>query len=197
MHPTRFVCWVICFQVATFDDIKAGYEPKTEELKALVYRYIVDHTMEAEQKCVATQMSAERGVKIYGERAIKALLKDFAQLNEMDTFKLPHVPSLSTEQQMLALRLIDLSKENRDGNLKGRTCVDGRPQMKNISKEEAASPTFSNKALMACMVISAHEGREVATAGIRGGYLHADMDDLLDTHSTSYIIRTEALGLLT
>ena len=77
------------------------------------------------------------------------------------------------------LRLINLIKEKRDKSLKGRTCVDGRPQREYINKEDASSPTVSNKAFMLCLIAAAHEGRDVATADVRGAYLHAEMDDFV------------------
>ena len=45
-----------------------------------------------------------------------------------------------------ALCAVNLIKENRNGIIKGRTCVDGRPQRRYITPEEASAPTVSLEA---------------------------------------------------
>ena len=55
----------------------------------------------------------------------------------------------------------------------------GRPQRSYTSKEESASPTCSNDALMIVLIQAAREGRNIHTAYVRGAYLHAEMDDFL------------------
>ena len=95
-----------------------------EELKGLVYKFMVDHAMNEAKACM-TQMSAEKGFKVFGEQAVDALMKEFAQLDDMDTFKPLDANSMTAEQRQTALRLINLIKEKRDKSLKGRTCVDG------------------------------------------------------------------------
>ena len=119
---------------------------------------------------IVTQMMAEKGIKKHGERVIKALLKEFAQLNDFNTFNPLDPTSLSPQLNCEAFRTINLIKEKQGG------CVDGRPQQKEISKEESTSPTCSNEALMLTMVIAAHEGSDVATANIQRAYLHIKMD---------------------
>ena len=55
--------------------------------------------------------------------------------------------------------------------------ADGRSQRSLYTKEETASPTVSNDALMLSIMIDAKEGRDVATADVAGAYLHADLED--------------------
>ena len=45
------------------------------------------------------------------------------------------------------------------------------------TKEETASSTVSNDALMLTMLVDAWESRDVGSADVSGAYLHADMDD--------------------
>ena len=52
--PTRHT------QLPTFDDSKSGYKPTTDEMKPIVYCYVVNHTMEVEQNCAAAQRSADK-----------------------------------------------------------------------------------------------------------------------------------------
>ena len=131
------------------------------------------------QYLVNTQMSATKGIKLHGERAVEALLKEFAQLDNMNTFRPIKADSISKQERSKALRLINLIKEKRDGTLKGRTCADGRSQRSYISKEEAASPACSNEALMITMVVAAYENRKHATCDVTSAYLHADQDDFV------------------
>ena len=57
--------------------------------------------------------------------------------------------------------------------------MDGRPQQSYISKEESASPTCSNNALMLVVIQAAHKGRKIRTADVSGAFLHAEMDDFV------------------
>ena len=85
---------------------------------------------------------------------------------------------MKSEERRKVLRLINL-KEKRGGTIKGRTCVDGRPQQSYISKDEAVSPTCSNGAVLLTLVIAAYEKRKIATCDIAGVYLHAKMDEFI------------------
>ena len=64
------------------------------------------------------------------------------------------------------MRIITVIKEKQSGVLKGRSCVDGRPQQAYISKEEAASPTTALESLLIIFLIDAWEGRDVATTDV-------------------------------
>ena len=87
------------------------------------------------------------------------------------------VAELSRKQKRMALRAINLIKEKRCGKLKGRTVADGSAQRDLYTKDETASPTISNDALMLTLLVDAWENMDVATADVSGAYLHADMDD--------------------
>ena len=124
-------------------------------------------------------MNTTKGIKLHGECAVEALLKEFAQLGNMNTFKPIKADSMTKQERCKALQLINLIKEKRDGTIKGCTCVDGRSQRSYISKEKAASPTCSIDALMISLVIAAYKNRKLATCDVTGVYLHADMDDFV------------------
>ena len=97
----------------------------------------------------------------------------------MKTFRPRHKRELTREQLSKAMRIITVIKEKRNGVLKGRSCVDGRPQRAYISKEEAASPTTSLDSLLITLLIDAWEKRDVATADVVGAYLNAYMEDFV------------------
>jgi hypothetical protein len=69
---------------------------------------------------------AKASLKKHGERAWKALLKELRQLKDLDVFKAVHMSTLTEKQKREALREITVLKEKRGGELKGRTCADGR-----------------------------------------------------------------------
>jgi hypothetical protein len=55
--------------------------------------------------------------------------------------------------------------------------ANGRGQRNLYTKEETSSPTVSTDALLISTIIDATEHRDVATADVRGAYLHAKMVD--------------------
>ena len=103
--------------LSTFDEVRAGYNPSIGELLGMTYQYLVN-----------TQMNTTKGIKLHGECAIEAILKKFAQLGNMNTFKPIKADSISKQERRKALRPIYLIKEKCDGTLKGRTCAEGRSQ---------------------------------------------------------------------
>ena len=86
---------------------------------------------------------------------------------------------MTTKQKRGALRAINLIKKKRDGQLKGRTVADGRPQRSLYDKSETACLTVSTDALVLSIIIDAHEKRDVGTADVAGAYLKTDMDDIV------------------
>ena len=72
-----------------------------------------------------TQMSANEGLKRFGEKAADALIKEWKQLDELDVFEGMFFNQLTSEDRSKALRLVQLIKEKRCGKIKGRTCADG------------------------------------------------------------------------
>ena len=126
-----------------------------------------------------TQMSAKKGIKKHEEVAINAILKEYAQLHDLDVFKPRHKDELTAQQLSECLRLITLIKEKRTGTIKGRACADGRPQRKTIPKEEATAPTVSLESLIMTLMVDANEDRDVATADVAGAFLKGDMEDFV------------------
>ena len=125
-----------------------------------------------------TQISASKGINLFGDRAITAVLGEFAQLNDMKVVE-PLNPNILTPQQKRdALRTVCLLKEKRSGALEDRTCADGSKQHKYVEKEDSSSPTVSTEASITTMVIDVYEGRDVATADVVGAYLYAIVDEL-------------------
>ena len=79
---------------------------------------------------VLTQMSAKKGIKLYGHRAVAAMFKELKQLNDGakpgNPVVIPTCPDkLSSREKSEALEAVNLIKMKRDGNIKGRTCANG------------------------------------------------------------------------
>jgi hypothetical protein len=73
-----------------------------------------------------TQYSLKKGLKKFKEVGEEAVPKELLQLHMRDTFKPQNAKELSTDQKKGALESLMFLKEKRDGNIKGRTCADGR-----------------------------------------------------------------------
>ena len=126
-----------------------------------------------------TQMPALKGFKLFGERAVAAMVKELKQLEHgpMPGKKVivPINPdTLTYEQKRRALNAINLIKKKRDGTIKGRTCADGSKQHRYLKEDEdISSPTLALESLLITLVIDVYEGRDVAFFDIPGAYLHA------------------------
>jgi hypothetical protein len=107
------------------------------------------------------------------------MMQEFAQLEALDVYDAINPRTLTTKQKRGALRAINLIKKKRDGQLKGRTVADGRPQQSLYDKSETACLTVSTDALVLSIIIDAHEKRDVGTADVAGAYLKTDMDDFV------------------
>jgi len=124
-----------------------------------------------------TQMHAKKGIRVYGDRALKAMSEEYSQLESLGVFQPIHTRTLNVDQRRSALNVIDLIKEKRCGRIKGRTVVDGRGQRGTYSKAETSSSALTLEAFVATLAVDAVETRDVATADIAGAYLKADQPD--------------------
>ena len=123
------------------------------------------------------QLSVREGIRRFGQQAIDAVLKEYAQLHDMHTFNLEDPKKLTRQQKRRALNLITKIKKKCCGRVKAKGCADGRKQRLWINKEEVSSPTVQLESLIITALIDALEGRDVATADITGAYLIANMKD--------------------
>jgi hypothetical protein len=101
-----------------------------------------------------TQMSATKGIKLHGQKAIDALMVEFQQLHDMNVFEGMDPTLLSARQKRSALRAINLIKEKRCGRMKGRSVADGSTERERYAGVNTSSPTVSTNALMMSMLIN-------------------------------------------
>lgn len=128
-----------------------------------------------------TQMHASRGIKLFGERAVAALIKEFKQLVDGAMEGKPVVApiepcDITPEMKRKALRAVNLIKEKRTLELKGRCCADGSKQKQYLAADESiSSPTLLLEGLLTSLMIDVAEGRQIAISDIAGAFLHPEM----------------------
>ena len=127
----------------SFADIKGGCDYSLDELRHTTRNYM------------ATQIMYEKAATILRQPAEEAILIEYTQLLHWDTFAPKFQHDLSYEERKSLPRPFDFVKVKRDGRVKGRSCLDGRPQLNWISKEESMSPTMTNEAFK---ISSNHSG---------------------------------------
>ena len=80
-----------------------------------------------------SQMSANAGIKKFGDRALAAVVNEYKQLNEgvmpgKPVFGRINHGDTTIEERKRALEAVNLIKKKRCGKIKGRTCADGSKQ---------------------------------------------------------------------
>ena len=151
----------------SFTDIKGVCDYSLDELRHATHNYLV------------VQMMYEKAATIVGQPAEEAMLIEYTQLLDRDTFAAEFQHDLSYEDWKSLLRPLDFVKVKRDGRVKGRSCLGGRQQREWISKEKSTSPTMTNEGLQVILIRAAKEKRHVVTADTAGAYLNTEMDDVV------------------
>ena len=76
-----------------------------------------------------TQYIMKQGMKIFGEKLGKiSVNKELENLCVQDVFGELDYDSLTPEQIRMALNVLMFMTQKRDGSIKSRGCIDGRPQ---------------------------------------------------------------------
>ena len=125
------------------------------------------------------QLSAKRGINIFGEPAVQALLKEFVQFSDLNVFKGIDPETLTKEQKREALRGLSTIKLKRSKELKGRVVTDDGPQRLKYDKSQQSSSTCHQDIIMMSLLIDAMEKRCVGTGDVPGVYLHAHIKDFI------------------
>ena len=135
------------------------------------------HTEHAEAY-VTAQMSAKKGLNVFGQQGADAQMKELRQLVSMKVM-MSGVEShkLTKEQKHKSLKYLMFLKEKRYGHIKDCGCANGRKQRLCKTKEENTSPTVSLKAVLLSCMIDAMQGCDVATLDIPGVFMQAMIDE--------------------
>jgi hypothetical protein len=175
----------------TFDG-KSYSHTKQRQFLMMKEKYDINHDMDSYQSIahnvMFTQMSAKKGIKLFGESAVAAMFKEFHQMDQgpmpgKPVFG-PQDPTLLTPlQKKKTLEAVNLIKEKRCGTIKGRSCAGGSKQRKYLKSDESTySPTCSTEALMTTLVIDATEKRDIAICDIPGAYLQTALPPDKEIH---------------
>jgi len=125
------------------------------------------------------QMTAKKGLKIFGDRGKEALMRELQQLLYRSVMHPVSAKSLTIEQKKAALSYLMFLKEKRSGEVKGRGCADGRKQRVYKTKDETHSPTVSTEAMFITDIFDALEERDVAIVDIPGAFMQVEIDELI------------------
>lgn len=130
-------------------------EHKFEELKEKLFFIAVSACF--------TQMTATKGIKLFGDMVILAIYKEYKQFMDLNVLGALDLDQLTNHQKRAALRAINIIKLKQNGKIKARTCTDGgSTQREFVPKEEASSPTLFLESQKALLLINTFEGRNVA-----------------------------------
>ena len=125
---------------------------------------------------ILTQHHVSKGLKVFGDQGVQAVLKEIRQLHDRMVIDPTDSKLLTREEKEASLQYLMFLKEKRCGKIKGRGCADGRKQRVYMSKEDSSSPTVSTEALFLTCLIDAMEKRDVATVDIPGAFMQSDME---------------------
>ena len=130
---------------------------------------------------ILTQYYVSKGLKIFGDKGVQAVLKELNQLHERMVMEPVDADKLSPGQKRAALQYLMFLKEKRCGRIKGRGCADGRKQRLYMDKDQVSAPTVATESLLLTCLIDAMERRKVVTVDIPGAFMQSDMEGE-DTH---------------
>ena len=107
---------------------------------------------------IMAQLSMKAAIKMWGERARYAILKEMKQLHWHISYKPKHWNDLSKKQKHQISESHIFVEEKRDGTIKARKVIGGNKQQDYITKEDVSSPTVMAEAVMLTCVIDACTG---------------------------------------
>ena len=119
-----------------------------EHHEVVMVSAVVDYYSALDASQNTQQYGVKKGIEIFGEEGVDAVLKELHQLNDLEVVSAIHPSKMTREEVKRALPYLMFLKRKRSGLVKGRGCADGRSQREFISKEEASSPTVSLYALI-------------------------------------------------
>jgi hypothetical protein len=126
-----------------------------------------------------TQYSVKKGLKVFGQAGVDAVVKEMRQLDERKVMEPRNAALLTRGEKRDSLQYLMFLKQKRCGRIKGRGCADGRKQRAWKTKEESSAPTVAIESLFLSATMDAKERRDVATADIPGAFMQADIDEVV------------------
>ena len=90
----------------------------------LMYEGLVDEI----HAFLTPQMTAKKGLKVFGEKGALAIIKELDQLIQRKVMRARRAGEMTRSQKENSLKYLMFLKEKRCGKIKGRGCADGRKQ---------------------------------------------------------------------
>ena len=103
------------------------------------------------------------------------MFKEYKQLDDLSVLGRLDPYSLTYDQKHNALIAVNLIMIKREGKCKGHTCANRSTQMNYVPRDEASSPKLYLEAIMAILLINAHEEHGTVIFDVPGAYIHAKM----------------------
>jgi hypothetical protein len=116
----------------------------------LVARSIQDITMNVNKyrASFAQQYMLQKGLKVFGNKGHKALMKEINQLHKRTCFALLKEKEMKDSERKKAQMALMFLTEKRDKSMKGRMVYNGKPTRESLSQEDAASPTAALESIL-------------------------------------------------
>ena len=89
------------------------------------------------------------------------LFKKYKQFDDLKVCSWGDSKLLSKNEKNDAIDAINLFKLKRNESIKGRTCVNGKPQKRYIYESETSFPTIALESLITFFWIESYENRDV------------------------------------
>ena len=118
-----------------------------------------------------TQHMLHKGLKIFGERGVKAISKEVGQLHDRTCFQLISIKSMNANERRRAQVALSYLGEKGNGDLKGRVVSNGKPTREHLGKEDSASPAASVESAFLTCIADAHEERDVMSADAPNAFI--------------------------
>lgn len=141
--------------------------------------HLLGRGFENEFLFLTAQMSAKKGLKLFGQLGADAISAELQQLHYRQVIKPLMKGDLTREEKSACLHYLMYLKQKRCGKIKARGCADGRKQRLWKTKEETTSPTVRTESVFLSAIIDAYENRNVITCDIPGAFMQADIDEVV------------------
>jgi hypothetical protein len=137
-----------------------------------------------------TNLSIPRGIKLYGDEAVKSIESELSQLHNKKAWKPIKFMDISINLRSKVVNSILFLKRKKDGRLKSRLVADGRTQERSTDVD-ISSPTVVTEHLFYTLGVDATEERRVVIGDVEGAYIEADM-----TGTVIMVLRRQLASIL-
>jgi len=126
------------------------------------------------------QMSAKKGLKMFGEPGAAAILSELQQMHDYNVVEPVLAHELTREEKIRALHYRMYLCQKRCSRIKARGCADGRVQRLWKEPGPVSSPTVRTESVFISLSIDASERRYVIVCDIPGAFfMQARIDEVV------------------